>query len=611
MAEGAAALPRGPGGRRGAALLALLPGLALILLLLLPGGGAGALAAERRLELTDFQFSALVAQDGSMWVRETLTARFQGHWNGLRREIPLLAHRARGREPLGLRLLSAKDGAGRSYRVQTRQKGDNLEWRVFVPNAEDATRTVVLRYRVANAVRFYPNHDEINWNVTGNAWDVPLEQVEARVWFPEGVKGLHASVYTGPPGSRGGDADLEIGEREVMAVSTRRLEAGEGLTLAVGFQKGLVTPAAAPRGLWGWLRVRLALLLPLSTAVILGWLWWSFGRDPAPGSVPVVYEPPDGLSAATLDSLVRQRVGRDALGATLVDLAVKGHLRIEKREHKQGILPAKLSVSFLLLTPPERWRELQAHERYLLARLFPSAEVGAKIDTERLRETFHHHVPGFETLVVDALLAKGVYKSFGGLRWPMAVRAATAWGALGFVAVVLVLTSILLPAEILQLQRTADQGFTGICLLLTLVLILAFAWIMPSRTPRGVMTWRKALGFLEFLRRVEAPRYKKVSLTPELFERFLPYAMAAGMTRSWTAAFAGIVQRSPCWYDDEGFFEIDNLGSSLNDCCHTISTSLRTSPGGSGSSDSGSWDSGSSGGGSSGGGDGGGGGGGF
>lgn len=606
MADGVATLPRGPFRRGTAALLVLLLGLGLTLLPLLPGGGAGAVAAERQLEITHFQLLALVARDGSMRVRETLTARFQGQWNGLRREIPLLANRPRGREPLGLRLLSATDGAGRSYRVDTRRKGDNLEWRVHVPNAEDATRTVVLSYRVKNAVRFHPNHDEIYWNVTGNAWDIPLNQVEARVWLPEGVKGLHASVYTGEQGSRDKEADLEIGAREVTATRTRPLEPGEGLTLAVGFQKGLVTAPAAPGGLWGWL----ALLLPLTSALILGRLWWLHGRDPKLGSIPVVYEPPRGLSPAVLDSLVRQRVGREAPGATLVDLAVKGHLRLERHARKTWLRLTPPSVSFLLLTPAERWVELQPHERYLLAGLFPSARVGERVDTEALRGHFHHHVFGFERLVRDAVLAEGVFNAFGGSRWPQVVRAGTAGAALGVVALAVVLAKILLPEDILQLQMTVAPGLTGACLLLTLLVILTFAWLMPSLTPRGVKTLRQALGFQDFLRRVEAPRYNTVNLTPELFERFLPHAMAAGLTTAWTAAFAGIVQHPPHWYDDAGVLEIGNLGSCLEDCCHTISGTLRSSPGESGSSDSGS-DGGSGGGGSSGGGDGGGGGGGF
>jgi len=604
VAEGTAATPRGPVGRWATALLAVLLGLGLSLLPLLPGGSGSAAGAERQLELSGFQLLALVARDGSMRVSETLTARFEGKWNGLRREIPMMANRPQGRQPLGLRLLSASDGAGHPYRVETRRKGDNLEWRIFVPGAEDATRTVVLRYRVRNAVRFYPKHDELNWNVTGNAWEIPIERVEARVWLPEGVKGLHASVYTGLAGARDKEADLEIGQRDVTAVSTRRLEPGEGLTLAVGFQKGLVTPGAAAGGIGDWLEARLALFLPLLTALILGPIWLLFGRDPGLGAVPVVYEPPEGLTPAVLGCLVRQSLGSETLGATLVDLAVKGHLRIQLLSRRVLFLPGGKTYQFTLRTPSVRWRELAAHESYLLAHLFPAGIVGASVSTDELRHHFYLHVPGFQALLREAVLAEGFYH-----RWPGTVRAIAMVSGVGAAVAMLVVARMVLPGDLFHLQSMVDPLFTDLCLLATLLLIGLFAWIMPSRTPRGVQVLRKTLGFQAFLRRVEAPRYKSVILTPELFERYLPFAIVAGLTKRWAEAFQGIVQAPPNWYvgsDDN--FDIGGFSSSLDDCCRATSGAMQASPSSSGSGDS---DSGSSGGGSSGGGDGGGGGGGF
>jgi hypothetical protein len=624
VAEGAPAPNRRTLHRRAAGLLALLLGLGLSLLLFVPGGGGVAGAAERQLQLTGFEMVADVARDGSMQVSETFTARFQGKWNGLRREIPVLANRPDGLEPLGLTLISASDGAGNAYRTETNHHGNDLDLRIFVPGAEDATRTVVLRYRVRNGVRFYPDHDELNWNVTGNAWEIPIDRVSARVWLPEGARGLHASVYTGPLGAKGQDARLNIDEREVTAVSTRRLEPGEGLTLAVGFEKGLVTPRSALQRALDWLQGRLALLVPLVTGLILGRTWWLYGRDPALGSVPVVYEPPGGLPAAVLGSLVQESVGSVTLGATLVDLAVKGHLRIEELPTLVGMpssghLSVELSIEklptlnelfkllfkqyrFTLLTTTEQWKALAPHEAYLIEHLFPSREVGEIIDSKELNNHFYLHVPGFEKLVRQAVLAEGFYR-----RWPGTVRAVTLGASILAVVVAVVLAKVLLPYDLSRMQAVADPVLTGLCLLATLVLIILFARVMPSRTRRGVEVLRQTLGFQEFLRRVDAPRFEKVILTPELFERFLPYAMVAGLTKTWASAFQGIVQAPPSWYVGSGDgFDIDGFGSSLDDCCNVTSVAMKSSPSSSSSSSSGS-----TGGGSSGGGDGGGGGGGF
>ncbi len=599
MAEG---LPAARRRRRWRWGLAGLLGLAVALLLLAPwGAGTGLSAAERQLTLTDFQMQAQVEPMGSVQVRETLTARFDGSWNGLVRQIPLLANRPGGLEPLGLRVIAVTDPEGRPYRYESSHPGSDLKLKIWIPGAENASRTAVITYRLKRGLRFYPDHDEFNWNVTGNGWEVPIERASARVQLPPGVSGLHAAVYTGPRGAREHDATLTIGTDAVASTTTRRLEPGEGLTLAVGFAKGLVPPPSALAQLIVWWQGRLALLLPLLSAGVLGRLWWRIGRDPALGAVPVAYEPPEDLPPAVLGSLVAEQVSGTALAATLVGLAVKGQVRIEQEEQKLLFLNLGKRYVFTLLGEPAQRSALLPHEAYLIETLFPSGAPGATVSTDQLRDHYYVHVPGFERLVKQAVLAEKFFR-----RWPGTVRALTLLGGLGLAGAAVLLAVVLLPHDIVQLQAEADPWLTAGSLVLTVVLVAVFAWIMPSRTARGVAVLRQTLGFQEFLRRVEAPRLERVVLTPELFERFLPYAMVAGLTRPWTAAFQGILETPPSWYvgSDDGF-DLSDFGTSLEDCFSTTTGAMQSSPSSSSSS------SGSSGGGSSGGGDGGGGGGGF
>ncbi len=577
-------------------------GLALSLLLLAPwGAGAAPNAAERQLTLTDFQMQAEVAPTGAVQVRETLTARFDGSWNGLVRQIPLLARRPGGLEPLGLRVIAVTDPEGRPYRYESSHPGSDLKLKIWIPGAENASRTAVITYRLKRGLRFYPDHDEFNWNVTGNAWEVPIERASARVQLPPAVSQLHASVYTGPRGARDRNATLTIGADTVSSSTTRRLEPGEGFTLAVGFAKGLVPSPSALAQLITWWQGRLALLLPLLSAGVLGPLWWRTGRDPAVGAVPVAYEPPEGLPPAVLGSLVAEQVSGSALGATLVALAVKGQLRIEQDQRKLLFLNLGKRYTFTLLGDPAQRSALLPHEAYLLETLFPSVEPGATVSTDQLRDHYYVHVPGFERLVKQAVLAETFFR-----RWPGTVRALTLLGGLGLAGAAVALALVLLPNDIVRLQGEAHPWLTFGSLALTVVLVAVFAWIMPSRTTRGTAVLRQTLGFQEFLRRVEAPRLERVVLTPELFERFLPYAMVAGLTRQWTAAFQGILEVAPSWYvGGDGSFDPTDFGTSLEDCFSTTTGAMQSSPSSSSSS------SGSSGGGSSGGGDGGGGGGGF
>ena len=80
------------------------------------------------------------------------------------------------------------------------------------------------------------------------------------------------------------------------------------------------------------------------------------------------------------------------------------------------------------------------------------------------------------------------------------------------------------------------------------VIIVLFGWFMPSRTVRGTRELEKVLGFQEFLSRVEGDRLDRVVKTPEMFEKFLPYAMALGVEARWAKAFEGIYKEPPQWY---------------------------------------------------------------
>jgi uncharacterized membrane protein len=141
-------------------------------------------------------------------------------------------------------------------------------------------------------------------------------------------------------------------------------------------------------------------------------------------------------------------------------------------------------------------------------------------------------------------------------------------------------------------------------------IIIGFGWFMPARTMRGARALEKVLGFEEFLTRVESDRFHRVAKTPQLFEKFLPFAMALGVEQNWVRAFDGIYTQPPTWYQGSNVADfrprsfVSNL-SQMSAVAGSVMTSAPRSSGGSGFSSS------SSSGGFSGGGFGGGGGSGF
>ena len=84
--------------------------------------------------------------------------------------------------------------------------------------------------------------------------------------------------------------------------------------------------------------------------------------------------------------------------------------------------------------------------------------------------------------------------------------------------------------------------------LLTGAIICGFGWFMPARTQAGARALEGVLGFEDFLAHVESDRFNRTIKTPEMFEKFLPFAMALGVEKNWSKAFQGIYTQPPQWY---------------------------------------------------------------
>jgi hypothetical protein len=116
--------------------------------------------------------------------------------------------------------------------------------------------------------------------------------------------------------------------------------------------------------------------------------------------------------------------------------------------------------------------------------------------------------------------------------------------------------------------------------LLTGAIVLIFGWLLPARTSKGLRTLAKVLGFREFLRRVEKDHIDRLEKTPELFEKYLPYAMALKVEKTWTRAFARISVPPPKWYQGapgEGFLPL-HLVNDLNRMSSQPGRELTPSP---------------------------------
>ena len=91
-----------------------------------------------------------------------------------------------------------------------------------MPVAKDITRTIVIEYTVTNALRFFEDHDELYWNVTGDEWDVPIRSAGATIVLPNRATNIRTNVFTGAYGSRAGNAEAKSTETESIFVPRDR-----------------------------------------------------------------------------------------------------------------------------------------------------------------------------------------------------------------------------------------------------------------------------------------------------------------------------------------------------------------------------------------------------
>jgi uncharacterized membrane protein YgcG len=484
--------------------------------------------------VTDFDGNISIRENGSVEVRERITLAFSGEWHGIHRFIPVEYPGARGTNyTLFLKVDSITDGNGGKLKYESSTANGFRDLKIFIPDAVDATRTVEIDYTVRNGLRFFEDHDEFYWNVTGTDWPVPIDHASAQVAFPESAAGsLRAQAFTGAYGSAERNATAEVRGSEVSFETSNPLPMRGGMTIDVFIPKGILKePGAFTRLMW-FIGSNPVVFLPFWTLAVMFTLWWYKGRDPDPGlSVAPMYEPPTGMTPAEAGTLLDDTIHPRDITSTLIDLAVRGFVTIEEVDDK-GLVFHHKDYIFHLLKPMAQWTDLAPHESVILANMFMGGEVTR---LSSLKNRFYTAIPAIRQDIKSQLRKKGMY-----LLDPDSANGYSLFGA------------VLIVAPFLMLQFLWNKEVFGSialvigCGFISAILWWLFAREMTAKTVKGGRTRIAILGFQEFMNRVDADRLKR--MPPDTFEKFLPYAMALGVEHQWAQAFAGIVKDPPTWY---------------------------------------------------------------
>ncbi|TCU19057.1 DUF2207 domain-containing protein [Rhizobium sullae] len=617
--------------------------------------------------INSFASDIKLEKSGAMTVTETITVNAEGDRirRGIFRDFPLTFVDEDRRRTVDFDVVSVKrDGNDEPWKTESISGGIRIyagSEDVMLPPGR---HQYAFTYTTNRQIRYFEDHDELYWNVTGNGWIFPIMAATATVTLPDGGSATDTNFFTGPFGATDKNARVSGSDTRPIFSTTRSLNANEGLTIAVKFPKGAIDPPSAEDRQRWWLSDNRDYFIGFG-GLILVFLyytraWLKVGRDPSRGVLVPRWDAPDGISPALVNYIDNRGFsggGWTALSATALNLAVRGYVVLE--DLKQSIIVRRTGK-------PAGKEKLEAGDTSLLNAVGNKGSLTIdKANGERVKsvgqsfrssiEREHRgkyynsntaYTAGGIALSVAALVALFVFgtlepDTIALMIIPIVVsvfvaifvagfaRSIRPGGALGgkIVAVIAIAFAVFvgfsiisslglaLFSTLLEFHETPMLFAVGGIVLLNLL----YVFIMGAPTPLGSKMMDGIDGLRQYLTLAEKDRMNMAGapeMSPQHFEKLLPYAVALGVEKPWTrtfetwlaAAAAGAAAAyAPSWYSgnfSSGSFS-DRIGGFSSSMASTIASTIPSPPPSSSSSGF------SGGGGSSGGGGGGGGGGGW
>ncbi|MGV8936160.1 MAG: DUF2207 domain-containing protein [Allorhizobium sp.] len=601
---------------------------------------AGSVSAEEAIR--DYHADIEVSEDATLTVTETITVNAEGRdiQRGIFRDFPLYAENASGSKiRVDFNLLSVeRDGEPEPYHTESISGGT----RIYAGSADvfldPGEYTYTITYTTARQIRTFDDHDELYWNVTGNGWIFPIDNVSATVTLPDGVQPTDTAYFTGAQGDAGKDARASRQDGTVQFETTRPLNAGEGLTVVVGLPKGALAAPSGEQGTWWFLRDNANLIIGFGGLALVFFYylraWVRVGRDPEAGVMVPRWDAPDGISPALVNYVDNKGFsggGWTALAASALDLAVHGYVVLED-------LDQSITIRRTEKSPPQK---LPAGQASLLSAIGGAGESltidkanGTRVQTvgtafrgaieKEHRGKYYRgnagYIAGGVILSIVALAALLLFGDFDAGMVPVLLVPMMLAVGLGGFAVKIGKgrrPGATLISRIAAIVAMAIAGFFAISIVSVLLLVFAveysdahqlpvfiavggivllnalFFFLMGAPTPVGRKLMDGIEGLRTYLTLAEKDRMNMQGapkMSPQHFETLLPYAVALGVEKPWSQTFdvwlasaaagAAAASYQPVWYagDFSGGRFGDRIGGFSSSMASTIASTLPEPP---------------------------------
>ncbi len=605
-----------------------------------------------------FHSDILVEKNSDIIVTETIKVNAKGYdiERGIFRSLPMVRNINGGKENISYKILSIKrNGINEPYHT----KKNNGIFTIYIGDKDKeldvGVHTYEIKYRTSYQIGYFDRFDELYWNVNGTDWKFPVDIISAKITLPTGARIIQHSCYTGEEGSNDQDCQDKALASNIIEFYANNLGSYQNLTVAVGFNKGVVTE---PSGFVKFLKKNWV-GFPLLFAVIYLLFfyfknWKNYGKDPEKPTVYPLFNPPYDFSVASLGYINDKGFNNSLVTASLINLSIKGFITL-KEEDKKG------SKQYTITRTNKENKGLPEEESRLLKDLFDGCDTvvfdgkyDSKISSavrnfqskiEKLNNklievnnnrklvlkamiiiaivfvvvlllssiftnSYVYLITGVSLLIVDGLLILLVVISIEDGA-PKGVIVAELFFTISLFVVIFKIAFF--PTSDIPVLTSHSFKF----LIFGIISILIFRYLIKQPNSENVKLQSMIDGFKMYLGTAEEHVIKfhnPPEMTKTVFEKYLPYAIVFGVQDIWGKRFKDVLGDSldNPEFDSkysEGFSQSFSLSMS-NAISDTIEKTYTPSSSSGGSSSSSSYSGGSSSSGSSGGSSGGGGGGG-
>ena len=509
----------------------------------------------------------------------------------------------------------------------------------------------VINYTAENQIGFFPKYDEFYWNVNGLAWDFNTEQISANIKLPDGAKILQNSCYTGKYGEKGEDCSFEKISDNEISFSAKDFAMNEGLTVAVGFAKGLILPPPPPTFLEKYGILITGTLFLAGLFFFFFRSWDKYGRDSQSPTIYPQFNPPNNLSPASFGYLKNERFGTNLVTAAVVDLAIKGFIKITESEESK-FLGLSNQKKYTLTKLKSSDKILPAEEQEILERLFSESEDSITLDDtyDSNVESMVKQVDGslsyahdaflrignnqkkliFPILALTVLYSVGLLISYllnpesgnillGGVIYVILLvvfflnqyfgNFLTYAKAFWIIPLILFSIAVFILNSVYKSTYLQNFNFSYLLLMVGFAGMMIYSFLIRKPTPEKLEQKSLIDGFEMYLSAAEKQLMKfhnPPEMTPEIFEKYLPFAMVLGVDEIWGKKFESMLQNmgtpyQNSWYIGGSFQNMLFISAFSSSMTSSLSTAA-TPPSSSGSGSGGGGFSGGGGGGGGGGG---------